>query len=278
MTAAEINPFIRFAGEITYNPEQSELVALDCRLLYVTRGCGDLHLNGRAFSVQPGAVVYIRPGVPYKFTSEELGIISVNFDMHQARRDVVTVMSKIAPELYSTELCGFEPIDDCRSFNEYIFLEKATLLEKSLRELVEEYRYRRPFYNERGSAMLKSLLLEISRQMTTESLGRSIGDVISYINENYKRRLTNSDLAALVGYHEYHLNRLLKRELGVTMHKYVLRLRVAEAERLLLLSDMPIADIAESVGFENATHFSSQFKLISGISPASYRKKYKESV
>ena len=162
--------------------------------------------------------------------------------------------------------------------NEYVFLEKTTSLEKSLRKLLEEYRYRRPFYSERGSAMLKSLLIEILRQSKTESLGRSIGDVIGYINENYKHKLTNADLAALVGYHEYHLNRLLKKELGVTLHKYVLRLRIAEAERLLLLSNMSISDIAESVGFENATHFSSQFKLLSGLSPISYRKKYKESV
>ena len=278
MKISDINPFIRFANEITYHSEDRELAALDCRLLYITRGEGEVILNGKAHRVTGGSLIYARAGIPYKFSPCVLGIFSINFDMDQSRTHITECMNKIAPEQLGEKCIELPHIEDGRFLNECLFLEKATVHERELQRIADEFGHRRPCFAERGSALLKCLLLSLLRERINESIGRSTAGVIEYINENYKRKLTNAELAERAGYHEYHLNRLLKKEMGITLHKYVLRLRITEAERLLLITDMSVADISEEVGFESATHFATQFKVMSGCTPLEYRKKYKQSI
>ena len=61
------------------------------------------------------------------------------------------------------------------------------------------------------------------------------------------------------------------RETGETPHQYVTRLRLAEAARLRLSTDRRVLHIVIAVGFENASHFSVQFKRDYGMTPLAYR-------
>lgn len=55
-------------------------------------------------------------------------------------------------------------------------------------------------------------------------------------------------------------------------------MRMDEAKRLLLNTDIPIQDISEKTGFNNDTYFSNIFKNKFGVSPLKYRKKYKNKI
>ena len=100
---------------------------------------------------------------------------------------------------------------------------------------------------------------------------RRIRRVTDYIRANLAADPAISELAAQAGLSSFHFARVFRRETGETPHQFVTRLRLEEAARLLRASDQPVLQIALAVGFENASHFSVQFKRGYGVTPLAYR-------
>ena len=68
------------------------------------------------------------------------------------------------------------------------------------------------------------------------------------------------------------LRTAFRGETGNTLGQYQLGLRLDEARRLLVQTDVPITEIAERSGFCNQKHFSSLFKRKTGVTPFVYRR------
>lgn len=100
---------------------------------------------------------------------------------------------------------------------------------------------------------------------------RRIRRVTDYIRANLAADLAISELAAQAGLSSFHFARVFRRETGETPHQFVSRLRLEEAARLLRATDQTVLQIAIAVGFENASHFSVQFKRDYGVTPLAYR-------
>jgi AraC-like DNA-binding protein len=79
-------------------------------------------------------------------------------------------------------------------------------------------------------------------------------------------------VAARIGADRERINEILKMELGMTFTGYVNKLRLTEAARLLTdSSNRPIAEIAYSVGYANASYFNKLFKEEYGCTPKAFR-------
>ncbi|MFL9895004.1 AraC family transcriptional regulator [Paraburkholderia sp. RL17-381-BIF-C] len=100
---------------------------------------------------------------------------------------------------------------------------------------------------------------------------RRIRRVTDYIRANLAGDLSISELAAQAGLSSFHFARVFRRETGEAPHQFVSRLRLEEAARLLRATDHTVLQIAIAVGFENASHFSVQFKRDYGVTPLAYR-------
>jgi len=61
-------------------------------------------------------------------------------------------------------------------------------------------------------------------------------------------------------------------ETGRTLGQYHLGLRLEEARRMLVQTDLPITEIAGRTGFCNQKHFSALFKRKTGVAPLAYRR------
>jgi AraC-like DNA-binding protein len=68
------------------------------------------------------------------------------------------------------------------------------------------------------------------------------------------------------------LRRRFKEAAGTTPHQYVLQSRIAEAKRRLGATDEPIKSIAKRLGYRDVYFFSRQFRAITGVPPALYRR------
>lgn len=79
-----------------------------------------------------------------------------------------------------------------------------------------------------------------------------------------------ADLAAEAGLSPWHLNRVFRREVGLPPHAYQNQLRLNRA-KILLRGDLPLAQVAASVGFADQAHFTRQFKKAFGVTPGKYR-------
>jgi AraC-like DNA-binding protein len=79
-------------------------------------------------------------------------------------------------------------------------------------------------------------------------------------------------VAAELGVAYSHFRSEFRRQTGLTPWKYVVRLRLMRARRLLASSDAKLDDVAELVGFSSAFHLSRAFKQAYGHSPSDWRR------
>ncbi|MFL9962959.1 AraC family transcriptional regulator [Paraburkholderia sediminicola] len=100
---------------------------------------------------------------------------------------------------------------------------------------------------------------------------RRIRRVTDYIRANLAADLTIDELAGHAGLSSFHFARVFRRETGEPPHRFVTRLRLEEAARLLRATDQTVLHIAIAVGFESASHFSVQFKRGCGVTALAYR-------
>ncbi len=99
----------------------------------------------------------------------------------------------------------------------------------------------------------------------------SVKRVREYIEDCCDEDISLSRLSAVANLSAYHLIRVFTRETGLQPHKYLTQARVNKA-RELLSGELPIAAVALETGFVDQSHFTRQFKRITGVTPGQYRK------
>jgi two-component system, response regulator YesN len=93
-----------------------------------------------------------------------------------------------------------------------------------------------------------------------------------YIETHYRESCSLQAVSAHVHVTPNYLSNMFKRETGIAFSNYVSKLRVDKAKALLACTKMRMTDIAEEVGFDNSSYFTTVFKQLAGISPSEYRK------
>lgn len=125
------------------------------------------------------------------------------------------------------------------------------------------------------------LLLQLLNHMDKMETGSTqfdtelTGNVLNYIEGHYKNG-SLSELAYMMNYDVYWLSREIKKRTGKTYKELLQTKRMNQAVYLLTSSTLPVADIIESVGYDNTSYFYRKFKEKYGISPKDYREQHRE--
>ncbi|GAB2893550.1 AraC family transcriptional regulator [Streptomyces deserti] len=94
--------------------------------------------------------------------------------------------------------------------------------------------------------------------------------------ENMKRRLSEplsiDDMARFAMYSKFHFSREFQRITGISPRRFLSALRIQEAKRLLLTTDLTVTEISSAVGYSSVGTFSSRFASSVGLPPSAYRK------
>ena len=93
----------------------------------------------------------------------------------------------------------------------------------------------------------------------------------NFIMENFTRKISLKEIADVAGLSPPYFSTIFKEEMGENLSKYLNRQRVEKASRLLLETDLSLAEIASCCCFEDQSWFSKIFKAYTGISPGKYR-------
>lgn len=96
--------------------------------------------------------------------------------------------------------------------------------------------------------------------------------LIPYLENHYPEPLSNKDLMIIGACSESVLHRSFKKIVGQSPMDYLLHYRIKKAASLLLESSMKVSEIAISVGFNDLSYFTKQFKKITGMTPIQFRK------
>lgn len=93
-----------------------------------------------------------------------------------------------------------------------------------------------------------------------------------YLQENFGQEISFQELGEKFGFTPEYLGKLFKKYTGETPSKYLTRLRMNEAKRLLLSNpEMEIQMVGELVGYKDGFYFSRAFKGYTGIQPSEFR-------
>ena len=101
--------------------------------------------------------------------------------------------------------------------------------------------------------------------------GKTIRDIKNIIETQYMEELSVNKIAEAVYLSPNYMSLVFKRETGETISDYLTRKRMDVAKELLQKTDSKILDIANMVGFQDASYFSKVFKKHTGVHPQKYR-------
>ena len=98
-------------------------------------------------------------------------------------------------------------------------------------------------------------------------------EVLAYIDENYKRNISLSELAAIMNISTMYFSNYFKEVFRISPKQYILNKRLSEIQRLLLTTDMSVKEIAFTLGFKEESYFSEFFSHRMGISALKFRSR-----
>ena len=93
----------------------------------------------------------------------------------------------------------------------------------------------------------------------------------TFIRENLTRKISLREIARIAGLSAPYFSTIFKEEMGENLSRYINRLRVEKASRMLLETDVSLSDISTACCFQDQSWFSKIFKSFTGISPGKYR-------
>jgi AraC family L-rhamnose operon transcriptional activator RhaR len=248
-------------------------------LCHVHRGRGTFLINGTTHQVGTGDTLIAKPGEPHEIVSsrrQPLGIYFWAYTLSALpdaqKSDADEALSQII-RLFPSTTSPIVQVD---------------AVPQVLRLMTQEAASRAPGYPEMINGLFAKSIVDTMRgavpegtQPATAELadGRSrtfaeslVQTAVHYLRDNLSRRFEVRDVAVQVNLSERQLRRLFHHVAGTSILAYLTNLRIERAAHLLLNTDMPIKQIAASVGYPDTHYFTTLFGRTKGMTPAAFRR------
>lgn len=111
-----------------------------------------------------------------------------------------------------------------------------------------------------------------NEKLNDYNLGQQIKE---YLDEHYLENLKLPQIAAALHMNMYYLAHTFKKSTGQSPMQYVTHRRIAEAQNMLLSTDLAITEIALRCGWNDSNYFQNVFSSTVGMPPGKYRKIWK---
>jgi len=100
---------------------------------------------------------------------------------------------------------------------------------------------------------------------------------ILYLKEHFQEPLCLDQLASIEGYSTTYYCDWFKKQMGCTPVEYLQKLRLQQAKKLLLNTDLSILNIALDVGYEQHSSLTRLFQQQEGVTPTGFRRHFRKS-
>ena len=276
MKLADISPVVyNVAGftscKATPNNE-AEKTAYTYRLMYIASGSCGLVLGGNSQDLRAGDLLYLLPGERYRILNlhGDFTVINIFFDFTQWRKNVSFPKTHVLGKDFDETLSGERIVfDDAAKLN---FSKAFRFKTDDPSQLLKSFYGFGSHRSEYLSVLLSKLILEMLDSGGKERrAGSTAMRITDYIEDNLGSRLDNVSLSEHFGYHPNHISRMMKKLTGKRLHEYVMERRINRAQTLLTETRLPIAEIAQMLGFADSSHFSRVFREFTGVTPSGFR-------
>lgn len=246
----------------------------ETELILIVRGSGLRYVGDSIGRFEPGELCLVGGGTPHCWLSQP-----------EPGRPVRALVIQFPPDVFGKDfidLVAMRPLGG--------LLERAArglLIEGATRTQVvtEMWRLTDPSATDldklvRLLTMLTSIAVSTDcatlaltaghRPQSTRDATRA-GKLMRYIHDHAIERLSQRDVAGVVGLSPGAFSRFFTRHFGKPFVAYVAEVRVGHACRLLLENDLNVSEIAYQVGFNNLANFNRHFLKLKGMTPTAYR-------
>ena len=124
------------------------------------------------------------------------------------------------------------------------------------------------------AAILLKFIQKFNIQIRAEDYSPCIYKALIYIKQNLSMQLSIQQIADNIFVSKSTLTKHFQKELHMSVNEYICNTIMAEAERLLMTSNISIHDLSQKFGYSDQLYFSRRFKEKFGVSPRDYRKEY----
>ena len=100
----------------------------------------------------------------------------------------------------------------------------------------------------------------------------TIDRALELVARNFTEDLSVDRLAKDLNLSTSHFRHLFRETTRQPFHKYLVSMRLEKARELLLQTQTPVTEIADSVGFRSSAHFSRAFSKRFGVAPSALRQ------
>ncbi len=224
--------------------------------IHFTNGA-EILLDGSYVTVPPHGCILYRPGTPQYIRSPHP---LIHDWFHFTEEGSI-------PDMY-----GFCP-------NTLVYPSKPNFVTDIIREMESEFFARNKGYEALLSVKVAELFLKLSRAEgglgvetvdgdMSEKLRVLRGEIFLSLNKPW----TVARMAAFVGLSQSRFHTVYRTLYGNSPMDDLIRARIDSAKNALLFDNRSVSSIAESLGYNNVTHFIRQFRGLTGMSPVRYRR------
>lgn len=119
-------------------------------------------------------------------------------------------------------------------------------------------------------------LTVVSQQSVARMRASRVDRVVAHIEENFEQKIVLRDLAELAELSLHRFAAVFRREVGLPPHRYLSRVRVRHAKRLLS-QGVPVAIAAVEAGFYDQSHLARHFKIFCGLTPGEFQSRHRQA-
>lgn len=226
-----------------------------CHLvLYTKSGSALLEYDGQEIQLKPNSLLFI--SLAQKSVIKAPDSHWEIYFMH--------VMGASTEEIYRT-VCQYKGYL-IENFSEKLFTDGIlSLYEKYKSSTIDYYSISQTIY---------SMLLDVVKQSQPSYRHELVQRAISYISQNYAKKLNLEDICKQLFVSKYFFIRKFHAEVGCSPKQYITKIRLERAKYMLIHTDSSVAEIANAVGFENEKNIYYAFKSALGLSPREYKENF----
>lgn len=286
VSASDPTRICSFDYEAIQKPTKA-LMHKAARFLYVKRGRGKISIDGTEYCLVPNCIVAITPWEISDVieVEETLQFIKLVYD-YSYLNTLLKGFSGFSDE--GAELLRFLSMEPVAYLDSVQAAYIDELMEHLKRELGVESTHvpppDKPYSQLYATIKLLELIISYRSYVMAargekdqiELPGRE-DTVFRYIYAHSAEKLTLSGVAEAFFVSESSLSRQISETASMTFPKLLSSIRIEKASDYLIYTDLTLDEIADLVGFVDASHLSKHFVNRVGITPINYRKIYSKS-
>lgn len=241
----------------------------ETEFLYIQKGRFLLSLNGKEYTLEEGDLCYIAEGALHGGIPQDCIYECLVFSSDTLLKYTSTVRNYL------------KDIENSHTLIQPVFTRAQPAILKCASRMFAAARFEKPgwellalagLYDFYGTVIQQNYREENATDGTTSQRVRQIKMALEFIEQNFQKPITLSQLAHVSGLSAKYFCRYFRNILNKTPIDYLNYYRVERACFLLEENKLSVTDVAYACGYNDSSYFVRCFKKYKGITPNQYAK------